>query len=165
MRERRFAPVPTAWVPVTTGADPAAAIAAALAVAERVVLAGYVRVPDPGALSEGAATAREVRRLLRRWSGGPRLRARARVMVSPAPWLDLMTTAREAPPDLLVLDWETGFAALGVSPQAVLDAPPCDLAVVRGTLQGRRGGCWCRCAAALTPSSRCGSAWRCARPT
>lgn len=135
MKERRFTPVPTAWVPVTTGADPATAIAAALAVAERVVLVGYVRVPDPGALSEGAAAARDVRRLLRRWSAAPRLRARARVMVSPAPWLDMMSAAREARPDLLILEWETSFAELGVSAREVLDAPPCDLAVVRGTLQ------------------------------
>ncbi len=137
MIERRFAPVGTAWVPVTIGADPAPTIATALALAERVVLVGCVHVLDVEDLSEGARAARAVRRLLRAWSATPRVRGRAPVMVSREPWRDLAAAACEARPDLLVLGWEADFAALGVAPREALDRPPCDVVVVRGAVDWR----------------------------
>lgn len=134
MTGHRYEPFSVAWVVVSNDGDPAPAVAAALALAQEVVLVGFVRVRDPAELSAAAGAARLVRRLLRRYAEHPRLRARTRVMVSLDPWPDLAKLLRRAEPDLLVLGWASDFDGLGVSPRELLDHPPCDVVVVRGTL-------------------------------
>ncbi len=137
MTEHRFAPVHTAWLPVTVGVDPAPAVATALALAERVVLVGYVRVSDAADLSAAAVAARAVRRLLRAWSTTPRVRQRSRVIVALDPWGELSAAAQEARPVLLVLGWRADLDGLGIAPRVALDRPPCDIALVRGAIEGR----------------------------
>jgi len=73
-----------------------------------------------------------VRRLLRDWLTTPRVRARARVIVSDRPWNALVAAALEAQPELLVVGIEHDVAALGATLHEVLGRPPCDVVVVRG---------------------------------
>src|SRR3989338_7238235 len=129
-----FAPLRRVVVPVVHGSDGAAALAAARALAREVVLVGLVRIAPEEPLSAGAAAARGVRRLLRALAppGQSGLRAKARVRVSRAPWADLLTVLASEQPDLLLLEWDGHFAALGVSVSEVLAHPPCDVALVRG---------------------------------
>ncbi len=137
--DSRLAAVATAWVPVTSGVDPTEAISAALAVADRVVLVAYVRVADLAALSGASEAAASVRKLRRAWIAAPRVRARGRVIVSDRPWQELVAAIGAAKPDLLVLGYRHDIEALGVTPDEVLDHPPCDIVVVRGVVDHRPG--------------------------
>lgn len=133
----QFAAAATAWVPVTTGVDPAPVISAALAVADSVTLVGYVRVADPNSLSAAVNLAAELRRWRRKWIVPGRVRARERVIVSDQPWWDLAAAARLAGPDLMVLGFEHDFTALGITAHDLFDNPPCDVIAVRGTVVER----------------------------
>ncbi len=136
MTEHRFMPVTTAWVPVTLGTDPRAAIASALAIAKRVELIGFVRADDTEALSHAASAARAVRRMLRGRQRLPVVRSRPRVVVSDVPWIDIGAAAEKARPELLVLDWDM-LAALGITASDVFAATACDVALVRGNIPER----------------------------
>jgi nucleotide-binding universal stress UspA family protein/glycosyltransferase involved in cell wall biosynthesis len=136
-RERGFTPFRKVLVPVVYGCDPAPALTAASLVAGRgiVMLAGFVSVKPRESLSMGAVPAREVRGMMHRLAAGePNHRYRARVRVSHTPWKELVNLVKEEQPDLLMLEWPCLFETLGVTPQAVLAHPPCDVALVRGTI-------------------------------
>lgn len=137
--DHRDSPFTTAWVVVTEGIDPTTAITAAGALAQAVVLVGYVRVPDPEQLSEAAVKARAVRRQLRALSTRHGVRARTRVLVTQRPWAELAALLPAARPELLVLDWESDFAGLGVDPRELLDRPPCNVVIVRGKVGASPG--------------------------
>ncbi len=136
-RKHMFMPLRTALVPVVYGCDCAAALAAAHAVAEQVVLIGVVHIPPDESLSAGTSHARDVRKLLRQHGSIDGVRGKAGVIVSHTPWDDLAELIGREQPDLLVLEWDCSLEALGVSPAEVLTQPLCDIALVRGPLPDR----------------------------
>jgi glucosyl-3-phosphoglycerate synthase len=123
-------------VPVVHGIEAPCALQLAQALGREVVLVGVVRVGPGEQLSAGAARAREVRRTLRLIvaSAGGQARARARVLVSTAPWTELQEMLQSDPPELLVLEWPAHFQALAADTDEVLASAPCDTALVRGPL-------------------------------
>ena len=131
MTAHRFIPLRTVLVPIVFGCDGEAALAAAQALAQQVVLVGLVRAAPGKPLSAGAQEARAVRKRLRELAG-ERVRARARVQVSAAPWEDLLAVIANDEPDLLLLEWTCQLDSLGVTPAEVLTRPPCNVALVRG---------------------------------
>ena len=135
-KSRQFTPFRNVLVPVVHGCDPGPALAAARAITEdaHIVLAGLVRVAAEQSLSAGALRAREVRVQVNELVAGTELRRRARVRVSHTPWDDLVQVIRSIQPDLLVLGWPACLAALGVEAGEILIHPPCDVAMVRGSL-------------------------------
>lgn len=133
---RKFENLRKVLAPVIHGCDPALSLAAArlAAASGRIVLVGLVRMAEEETLSAGAGPARELRQVLRTLASGERTRVRGRVRVSYTPWQDLVELIDEENPDLLVLEWPTALKALGVTAEAVLSHPPCNIALVRGPL-------------------------------
>jgi hypothetical protein len=131
---RSFPAVRTALVPVIYGCDTQTALAAARTLATQVVLIGLVPIKQGDAISAGGAKARAVRGLLRELAPAEEVqtRARATVRVSTMPWDELHAAINHEDPDLLVLDWDSHLAALGVTPADVLTRPECDVVLVRG---------------------------------
>ena len=134
MKNRKFASVQTALVPIVLGCDYDAPLRAARLLAADVVLVGVVVVQPDEPLSAGAAQARDVRHLLRELSAGPQIRYKAQVHVSRTPWPELLHVIAAEQPDLLLLDYPGQLAMLGVTAAEVLTRPPCDIALVRGPL-------------------------------
>ena len=123
-------------VPVVHGCAAPAALDLALALGSEVVLIGVVRVGADEILSAAGTKAREVRKSLRELvvEASGRARARARVLVSNAPWVELQQSLRNLNPDLLILEWPVHFRAIGAEVEAVLGTSPCDTAIVRGPI-------------------------------
>ena len=127
--------IKTALVPILYGCEgERVGLQAALHLASDIVLVGVVYVPLNQSLSTVVAEARQVRRLLRELSAGPRVRYKTQVHVSYTPWQDLVNSIADDPPDLLMLDWPCYLTALHVTAAEVLRHPPCDVALVRGPL-------------------------------
>ena len=127
-----FGYIRSAIVPIVHGCECDAALAAARALADDVILIGVLYVPPDKPLSAGALQARQVRRKLRELSDGPHVRYKTQVQVSHTPWRDLVDAIAAEEPDLLVLDWPCQLEALHVSASDVLTNPPCDVALARG---------------------------------
>ena len=127
-----FGYIRSALVPIVHGCDCEAALAAARALADEVIVIGVVHVPHDKRLSAGALEARQVRRKLRDISGGPQVRYKSLVHVSHSPWHDLVEVIAAEEPDLLLLEWPCQLEAMHVSASDVLTNPPCDMALVRG---------------------------------
>jgi hypothetical protein len=107
-------------------------MAAARALGANVILVGLVRVPRGKSLSVGAARARKVRHRMLSLADGYRIRARTPVHVSHNPWHELLQRIGKNEPDLLLLEWNEHFGALGVPSEDVLLHPPCNVGLARG---------------------------------
>ncbi|MGL4650828.1 MAG: universal stress protein, partial [Caldilineaceae bacterium] len=137
-RRTPFQAIHTALVPIFAGEESSDLLQAALGFAHRVVLVGLVRVEGDEALSGGAAAARALREQVRLLAvDHSDISALAQVHVSSAPWKDLQKVAEEVAPDLLLLDWDTHLNLLGVTPGEVLEAPPCNVGLLRGRLPAK----------------------------
>ena len=132
MRASRFTSFQTVLVPIIYGYKCTAALEAVQALEAEIIAVGLVVVPPDQSLSVGASSARQVRKRIRSMSDGMRVRSRGPVLVSHTPWNDLRALIEEEEPDLLLLDWDAHFKALGIVPADVLVHPPCNVAVVRG---------------------------------
>lgn len=132
MRPQKFTSFRTVLVPVVHGFKSPAALDVARALDAQVIVVGLVIVPPGESLSLGASSARQVRKRISSLNDGVRIRSRARVLVSHTPWNDLCALIEDDEPDLLLLDWDEHFQALGITPAEVLVNPPCNVAVVRG---------------------------------
>lgn len=132
----RFSPFRTALVPVLQGCDVTSALNAACAVADAVVLVGLVAASSERGLSANTKEARTVRLAMQQATvtrqGRRQSIRQGDVLVSPEPWRELVRFIANHPPDLLVLDWQSHPASLGVAPADILLAPPADVALVRG---------------------------------
>lgn len=129
-----FRPFNTVLVPLVHGDVRMDALDAAIMIARRVVLVGLVRVENDEIMSTGAAAAREMRERLQDMAEEPGIVAHAQVYANTAPWLDLSNVAAELKPDLLLMDWDTHLSILGLTTGDVLDNPPCNIALLRGSL-------------------------------
>ena len=132
MNPQKFNSFRTVLVPVIHGRKSQAALDAARALDAQITLVGLVPVAAGESLSLGAAAARQMRQQLRKMSDGAQIRSRARVIVSYQIWEDLLALIRDEEPDLLLLEWEENFNALGISPLDALTRPPCNVALLRG---------------------------------
>lgn len=105
---------------------------AARALDASIILVGLVPIPAGESLSVGVPMARKVRHRMRRLADGKRVHAKAHVQVSHSPWNDLRKLIEDDEPDLLLLEWNEHFRALGIPPEDALVRPPCNVALVRG---------------------------------
>lgn len=137
-----FSPFRTALVPVLQGCDVTSALNVASAVADVVVLVGLVAASSERGLSANTKEARTVRLAMQRAAaaahhGRRQIIRQGDVLVAPAPWRELVRYIANHPPDLLVLDWQSHPASLGVAPADILLTPPADVAFVRGPFPSR----------------------------
>lgn len=133
MNQPKFRSFRSVLVPVIHGVRSHPALEAARALDAQITLVGLVPVAAGDSLSLGAAAARHTRQQLRALAGDDsRVRVRSRVLVSHQIWNDLLALIRDDEPDLLLLDWEAHFEALGISVSDALLHPPCNVALLRG---------------------------------
>jgi glucosyl-3-phosphoglycerate synthase len=129
-----FLPIHTVLVPLVYDGPGAQALEFARYMDAHTVLVGVVVVPPKESLSVGAAAARELRKQLRQYGKDPRVTGKAQIIVSYQPWLELAKLLQNQKIDLLCLEWDAHFRAMGVSASEVLTRPPCNVALVRGKL-------------------------------
>jgi glucosyl-3-phosphoglycerate synthase len=119
-------------VPVIYGSKSQSVLDVARALDAQIMFVGLVSVPAGDSLSMGASAARKMRQQLKKMSDGLRVRGRSRVIVSYEIWKDLLALINSDEPDLLLLEWEEHFQALGITSADALLHPPCNVALVRG---------------------------------
>ncbi|HEY4492286.1 MAG TPA: hypothetical protein VI958_09845, partial [Acidobacteriota bacterium] len=97
---RPFTPFSRILVPVVHGCDPNNSFhAARLMIGEgKILLAGFVRVPEGKSLSTASATARQIRKTLRALTNGERIEIISPVHVSYESWRDLVGVIEEEKP-------------------------------------------------------------------
>jgi glycosyltransferase involved in cell wall biosynthesis len=132
MKSQKFTSFRRVLVPIVYGCKGQAALDAARALDAQIILVGLVSVPANESLSIGASSARQVRKRINSLTDNDRIRSRSRVLVSHTPWNDLITFIEDDEPNLLLLDWDEHFQALGITPADALTRPPCNVALVRG---------------------------------
>ncbi|HEY3311318.1 MAG TPA: glucosyl-3-phosphoglycerate synthase [Anaerolineales bacterium] len=130
---QKFRSFRTVLVPVIYGDKRSAALDAARALDAQITLVGLVPVPADESLTLGAPAARQLRQQLRALAVEGNIRIRSRALVSHQIWNDLLALIRDDEPDLLLLDWDEHFDALGISVSDALLRPPCNVALLRGT--------------------------------
>ena len=127
-----FLPIRTVLIPLVHDGPGAQALEFSRYMDAHTILVGVVVVPPEESLSVGAAAARELRKQLRQYGKEPRITGKAQIIVSYHPWMELAKLLQSQKPDLLCLEWDAHFRALGVSASEVLTRPPCNVALVRG---------------------------------
>ena len=132
-----FTPIHTILIPFVHEGPGAQALEVARHFDAKIKLVGVVVVPPDESLSVGAVAARALRRVLRQYGKEERITAKAQIIVSYQPWMELASFLQDERPDLLCLEWDSHFHALGVTASEVLTRPPCDVALVRGKLPDR----------------------------
>ncbi|HVF24453.1 MAG TPA: glucosyl-3-phosphoglycerate synthase [Anaerolineales bacterium] len=132
-----FLPIHTVLVPLLHDGPGVQALEFARYMDAHTVLVGVVVVPPKESLSVGAAAARELRRQLRQYGKDPRVTSKAQIIVSYQPWMELAKLLQSQKIDMLCLEWDAHFRALGVSASEVLARPPCNVALVRGKLPAK----------------------------
>jgi glucosyl-3-phosphoglycerate synthase len=132
MKIQKFSSFRTVLVPMVYGCRGRSALGAARALDASIILVGLVPVATGNSLSVGTSMARRVRHRMRRLVDGKRIHAKAHVQVSHAPWDDLRKLIEDDEPDLLLLEWNEHFRALGIPPEDALLHPPCNVVLVRG---------------------------------
>ena len=111
------------------------ALAHRIASMQQVLLLGVVPVAMGENLSVGQGPARQLRRIIQENIDRINLRAKARIRVSHAPWDEIQIVLAEEPDvELLVLSWPGQLEAMGLKASEILSHPPCDIAILRGTL-------------------------------
>lgn len=134
----KFAPIHKVLIPFLHNGPGAEALEVAKHFEAEVVLIGIVKVPETETnLSTASPNVKELRKQLRQYSSDKQITVKSKVIVSHEPWLEFIKVLREEKPDLLCLEWNKHFEALGVSLHDVLTRPPCDVALVRGKFSGK----------------------------
>ena len=132
MKTQKFRSFRSIIVPVIHGSSTHPALDAARALDAQVSLVGLVPVAPGESLSLGAAAARQMRQQLRGLTDDVRIRSRSRVLVSHQIWKDLLSLIQSEQPDLLLLDLNEHFDALGISLADAFSQPTCNVALLRG---------------------------------
>lgn len=133
-----FKPIHTILIPMIYEGPGAQALEVARHFDAEIILIGVVVVPTVEALSTGSISARALRKQLRLHGRDKRITVRSQVIVSNTPWNELASRVQREKPDLLCMEWDAHLTALRVTPGDVLTRPPCDVALVRGKLSGKR---------------------------
>jgi len=136
-KDSKFVPIHTILIPFVHEGPGAQALEIARCFDAKIMLVGVVVVPPDESLSVGAVAARALRKVLRQYGKEERITAKAQIIVSYQPWMELASFLQDEKPDLLCLEWDSHFRALGVTASDVLTRPPCDVALVRGKLPDR----------------------------
>jgi len=129
-----FASLRRVLLPIVHGCADDSALDLALRLAPEVVLVGIVPLMDGEAMSAGAAKAQELRNHMRPLGKGEQVRVRAQVLVTADSWKELQAVVQAEQPDLLVLDLSHMLPAMKLSPSTALSGPPCDVALLRGSI-------------------------------
>jgi len=132
-----FTPIHTVLVPLVHEGPGLHALEAALHMDAEIILVGVVVVPRGESLSVGAAAARALRKQLRHYGKDERTTSKSQIIVSYRPWDELSNLLQKERPDLLCLEWDAHFTALGATTDDVLTRPPCNVALVRGKLSDK----------------------------
>lgn len=132
-----FVPIHTILIPFVHEGPGAHALEVARHLDAEIILLGVVVVPPEQSLSVGAAAARILRRQLRQYGRDERITSRAQIIVSHRPWQELVNLLQKERPDLMCIEWDAHFQALGVTVKDVLARPPCNVALVRGKLPNK----------------------------
>lgn len=136
-KHSQFIPIHTILVPLVGEGPGLQALEVARHLDAEIVLVGVVVVPPEQSLSVGAGSARALRRQLRHYGKDERITSKAQIIVSHQPWMELVKLIQHEKPDLLCLEWNSHFPALGVNVNDVLTRPPCNVALVRGKLPNK----------------------------
>jgi len=132
-----FTPIHTVLVPLVHEGPGLHALETARHMDAEIILVGVVVVPRGESLSVGAAAARALRKQLRHYGKDERITSKSQIIVSYQPWDELSNLLQKEKPDLLCLEWDAHFTALGVTTNDVLTRPPCNVALVRGKLSDK----------------------------
>jgi len=132
-----FVPIRTVLIPWVHEGPGMSALEAARHLDAEIILVGVVVVPPHQSLSVGAVAARALRKQLRDHGKDQRITSRTQIIVSHQPWMELAKFLQKEKPDLLCLEWDSHFTALGVTTNDVLSRPPCNVALVRGKLPNK----------------------------
>ncbi len=132
MKSQKFTSFRSVLVPIIQGRDKHAALQVARALDAQIILVGLVQAAPSESLSLSASAARLMRQQLRRLVDEVPIRSRTRVVVSYQSWNDLIKIIKDDEPDLLLLDWDDDFKALGITPADALMNPPCNVGVLHG---------------------------------
>jgi len=133
-RHSAFVPIHTVLIPIVHEGPGLQALEAARHLYAEIMLVGVVVVPEDQSLSLGTVAARALRKQLRQLGKDERIASKSQIIVSYQPWNELSNLIQREKPDLLCLEWDTHFTALGVTTQDVLTRPPCDVALISGKL-------------------------------
>jgi len=133
MKKPKFTSFRSVLVPVFYGHQEHASLQFAQALDAQITIVGLVPVATGESLSLSAAVARQMRQYLRKISAEAPIRSRTRVVVSYQVWNDLIKIVQDEEPDLLLLDWNVDFDALGITPADALMRPSCNVGVLRGS--------------------------------
>jgi glucosyl-3-phosphoglycerate synthase len=136
-RHSEYAPIHTVLIPIVHNGPGLQALEAARHLFAEIILVGVVVIPEEESLSIGTGPARDLRKQLRELSKDERIIIKSQPIVSYQPWKELSNLIQKEKPDLLCLEWDAHFTALGVTNQDVLTRPPCDVALVRGKLPSK----------------------------
>jgi len=113
-------------------------LALALAEGDEVLLASVIEVPEGEALAPAQPEARRMRRALDQLVPNG-ARVRTLVTVARQGWRSIEELVATERPQLLLLGWRRpGWDLLGTTLEDVLRAPPCDIAVVKGSFARSR---------------------------
>jgi glycosyltransferase involved in cell wall biosynthesis/nucleotide-binding universal stress UspA family protein len=132
-----FTPIHTILIPFVHEGPGAQVLEVARHLDAEIILVGVVIVPSEQSLSVGAVAARALRKQLRHYGKDERITGKAQIIVSHQPWMELASFLQDEKPDLLCLEWDSHFHALGVTASDVLTRPPCNVALVRGKLPNK----------------------------
>jgi glycosyltransferase involved in cell wall biosynthesis/nucleotide-binding universal stress UspA family protein len=136
-KQAQFTPIHTVLVPLVHGGPGLQALEILLHMDSEIILVGVVVVPLEQSLSVGAIGARALRKQLRQYGKDKRITSKTQIIVSHQPWNDLTSLLLKEKPDLLCLEWDAHFTALGVTTEDVLARPPCNVALVHGKLPNK----------------------------
>jgi glucosyl-3-phosphoglycerate synthase len=129
-----FNPIRTILVPILYDGPGLQALRVARQFDAHITLVGIVNIHPEQSLSVGAPAARALRKQLRQLGQDARITSKAQIIVAHQPWSELMKFVQHEEPDLLCLEWEAHFPALGIRAYEALSQVPCNLAMVRGEL-------------------------------
>jgi glycosyltransferase involved in cell wall biosynthesis/nucleotide-binding universal stress UspA family protein len=133
-KHSEFLPLHTVLIPLIYGGPGLDALEVARHFDAEIILVGVVVVPPDQSLSIGAVGARALRKQLRYYGKDERITSKSQIIVAYQPWNELSNFLQKEKPDLLCLEWDSHFTALGVTTEDVLTRPPCNIALVRGQL-------------------------------
>ncbi|HXD09791.1 MAG TPA: glucosyl-3-phosphoglycerate synthase [Anaerolineales bacterium] len=132
-----YTPIHTVLIPVVHDGPGMQALEAARHLYAEIILVGVVVVPEDQSLSTGTMAARALRKQLRELGKDERISSKLQPIVSYQPWNELSNIIQKEKPDLICLEWDAHFHALGVTTSEVLTRPPCNVALVRGKLPNK----------------------------